>query len=45
MGPMNYITGPQMCNYHELIKRVKEAVDPRNAANPGYPVPHEPPTA
>lgn len=43
MGPMTYITGPQMCNYHELVKNIKKAVDPRLTANPGYPVPPEPP--
>ncbi len=45
MGPMTYITGPQMCNYHELIKSIKEKLDPRLTANPGYPVPPEPPAA
>ena len=43
LGPMTYITGPAMCNYHELVKKIKEAVDPRMTSNPGYPVPPEPP--
>jgi hypothetical protein len=43
LGPMTYITGPAMCNYHELLKNIKEAIDPRMTSNPGYPVPPEPP--
>jgi len=43
LGPMTYITGPQMCNYHELLLNIKKAIDPRLTSNPGYPVPPAPP--
>jgi glycolate oxidase len=43
MGPMTYITGPSMCNYHELLKKIKQTIDPRHTSNPGYPVPPQPP--
>ena len=45
LGPMNYISGPAMCNYHELVKKIKSALDPRLTSNPGFPVPPEPPQA
>jgi len=43
LGPMNYISGPTMCNYHELVLKIKKAVDPRLTSNPDYPVPQAPP--
>jgi glycolate oxidase len=43
IGAMNYITGPQMCNYHELVLKIKKALDPKLTSNPGYPIPREPP--
>ncbi|MEI6126194.1 MAG: FAD-binding oxidoreductase [Pseudomonadota bacterium] len=44
IGAMNYITGPHMCNYHELVAKIKKALDPKLTSNPGYPVPQDPPT-
>jgi len=43
LGPMTYITGPNMCNYHELVLSIKKTLDPRLTSNPGYPLPEEPP--
>jgi len=43
LGPMTYITGPAMCNYHELVLGLKKVLDPRLTSNPGYPLPPEPP--
>jgi len=43
MGAMHYLSGPQMCNYHELVLRIKKALDPKMTSNPGYPVPPQPP--
>ncbi|MBW1945590.1 MAG: FAD-binding oxidoreductase [Deltaproteobacteria bacterium] len=43
LGPMTYITGPTMCNYHDLVNKIKEAIDPRLTSNPGYPLPPPPP--
>ncbi len=43
LGPMNYIAGPHMCNYHELVLKIKKNVDPRLTSNPDYPVPQSPP--
>lgn len=43
LGAMNYITGPQMCNYHELVLNIKKKLDPRSTSNPDYPVPPQPP--
>jgi glycolate oxidase len=45
LGPMTYITGPSMCNYHELVLKIKKKLDPRLTSNPGYPLPPEPPKA
>ena len=45
LGPMMYITGPAMCNYHELVLKIKKKLDPRLTSNPGYPLPPEPPKA
>ena len=43
LGPMNYIAGPHMCNYHELVLKIKKTMDPRLTSNPDYPLPPEPP--
>ncbi|MCX5884732.1 MAG: FAD-binding oxidoreductase [Proteobacteria bacterium] len=43
LGPMMYITGPAMCNYHELVLKIKKTLDPRLTSNPNYPLPPEPP--
>jgi glycolate oxidase len=43
LGAMNYIAGPHMCDYHELVLRIKKALDPRLTSNPDYPLPQEPP--
>jgi len=43
LGSMTYITGPAMCNYHELVLKIKKKLDPRLTSNPGYPLPPEPP--
>jgi len=43
LGPMNYIAGPNMCNYHELVLKIKKELDPRMTSNPDYPVPPQPP--
>lgn len=43
LGAMNYITGPNLCNYHELVLKIKKALDPKLTSNPGYPLPPEPP--
>ncbi|MBW1825266.1 MAG: hypothetical protein JRI87_12075 [Deltaproteobacteria bacterium] len=45
MGPMNYISGPHMCNYHELVLKIKKTIDTRLTSNPAYPLPPEPPKA
>jgi glycolate oxidase len=37
-GDMAYIAGPHMCNYHELVRKVKRALDPHLTSNPGYPL-------
>lgn len=39
LGPMTWITGPAMCNYHELVIGMKKLLDPRTTSNPGYPLP------
>jgi len=43
LGPMTYITGPAMCNYHELVLKIKKTLDPRLTSNPNYPLPPESP--
>jgi len=43
LGPMTYLTGPHMCNYHELVLKIKKTLDPRLTSNPNYPLPPEPP--
>lgn len=43
LGPMTYLTGPAMCNYHELVLDIKKVLDPRMTSNPGYPLPPESP--
>ena len=45
LGAMNYITGPAMCNYHELVLGLKKLLDPRMTSNPGYPLPETNPFA
>ena len=45
LGAMHYIAGPHMCNYHELVLKVKKTLDPRLTSNPDYPLPPEPPKA
>lgn len=45
MGAMNYIAGPHMCNYHELVLKIKKTLDPRLTSNPDYPLPTKPPKA
>ncbi len=43
LGPMTYLTGPSMCNYHEMVLNIKKLMDPRMTSNPGYPLPEENP--
>jgi glycolate oxidase len=42
LGDMAYIAGPHMCNYNELVLKVKKALDPRMTSNPGYPLSQNP---
>jgi hypothetical protein len=39
MGQMHHISGPHMCNYNELVLKIKKALDPEMTSNPGYPLP------
>ncbi len=34
----NPVLGPAYGNYHELLKKIKEALDPQNIANPPNPI-------
>ncbi len=44
IGDMAYLAAPHMCNFHELVLKIKRALDPRLTSNPGYPLSDEPPT-
>ncbi len=37
-GPVHKILGPAYGNYHLLLKKIKQKIDPKNVSNPPFPI-------
>jgi len=42
LGPLHDNVGPVYSNYHTLMRKIKNLLDPNNIANPPYPIPAKP---